>query len=90
MTPPEDVANLLTAIPLGTAKGSAQGKRYITTRSLFNIGKSTRLVAEERGGSDYISLNFYDLSKGAQLYPCEMPGAMVIAFQRSFQPDLAS
>lgn len=87
MTPPADVAALLSAVPQGTSTGWAQGKRYVTTRSLFNGGKSSKLVAEELGGADYISLNFYDLSAGARLYPCEMPAQKVIAFLRSYQPE---
>ena len=87
MTPPPDVARLLNALPVGTTTGRANDKRYVTTRSLFNAGKSTKLVAEELGGTDYISLNFYVLSSGARLYPCEMPAQKVIDFLRSYQPD---
>ena len=87
MTPPDDIGPLLNAIPLGSSTGCANGKSYVATRSVFNNGRSTKLVAEERGGADYISLNYYDLTKGAQLFPCEMPDAKVIAFLRSYQPD---
>lgn len=87
MTPPDDVGARLAALPLGTSTGTAQGKRYVATRSLFNNGRSTKLVAEELGGSDYISLNFYDLTAGPGLYPCEMPAKKVIAFLRSYTPD---
>ena len=54
---------------------------------MFNDGKSEKLVAEQRGGGDYISLNLYHLAAGPQLYPCEMPAAKVIAFLRAFEPD---
>ena len=47
----------------------------------FDIG------AEELGGTDYISLNLYDLTAGPGLYPCEMPAEKVIAFLRDFVPD---
>ena len=87
MTPPPDVAQRLNALPLGTSLGCAHEKRYVTTRSLFNAGKSTKLVAEELGGPGYISLNFYNLTSGARLYPCEMPAQKVIDFLRSYQPD---
>lgn len=87
MTPPDDVAALLGTLPLGTSRGTAQGKRYVATRSVFSAGRSSKLVAEELGGSDYISLNFYDLTRGPQLYPCEMPADKVIAFLRSYQPE---
>ena len=49
-----------------------------------------KLVAEELGGGDYISLNFYDLTNGPALYPCEMPAGKVIAFLRDYVPDRAS
>lgn len=84
MTPPADVADLLAAIPLGTSRGTAQGRAYVTVRETFNSGRSTKLVAEELGGPDYISMNFYALTKGPQLYPCEMPAEKVIAFLRSY------
>ncbi len=87
MTPPDDVAPLLAAVPLGTSTGRAHGRPYVATRSVFNAGRSTKLVAEERGGDDYISLNFYDLARGPKLSPCEMPAAKVIAFLRSYEPD---
>ncbi len=87
MTRPGDIAHLLQALPLGTSTGTAHNRRYVATRSLFNAGKSTKLVAEELGGTDYISLNFYDLASGPRLKPCEMPASKVIAFLRSYQPD---
>jgi hypothetical protein len=81
------VQALLSALPVGTHTGTAHGKRYVATRSLFNNGRSTKLVAEELGGTDYISLNLYDLTAGPGLYPCEMPAEKVIAFLRDFVPD---
>lgn len=68
------------ALPLGTHKGVSHGKRYVVSKSAFNDGKSWKLVAEELGGKDYISLNLYDLTSGARLYPCEMSTDKVIDF----------
>ncbi|MGC1494786.1 MAG: hypothetical protein WA790_03185 [Sulfitobacter sp.] len=65
----------------------AHGKRYVATHSVFNNGRSSKVVAEELGGSDYISLNYYDLTAGPGLFPCEMPADKVIAFLRSYVPD---
>ena len=56
----------------------------MTTRSGFSDGRATKLVAEELGGKDYISLNLYELATGPRLYPCEMPSAKVIAFVRAY------
>lgn len=89
MTPPADVAGLLAALPLGTSHGTAAGKRYVATHSTFSNGRAVKLVAEELGGTDYISLNLYDLTAGPQLYPCEMPADKVIAFLRAYKPELA-
>lgn len=87
MTPPDDVVARLAALPIGTSTGTAHGRRYVATRSIFNNGRSAKLVAEELGGPDYISLNFYDLAAGPLLYPCEMPAEKVMAFLRGYQPD---
>lgn len=46
-----------------------------------------KLVAEERGGADYISMNYYDLAKGPRLFPCEMSAEKVVAFLRNYRPD---
>ncbi|AXI45293.1 hypothetical protein C1J03_04120 [Sulfitobacter sp. SK012] len=87
---PDGFATALAAIPQGTSTGTAHGLRYIATRSLFNAGRSMKLVAEALDGSDYISLNFYDLGSGARLAPCEMPAAKVAAFVQAYRPDAAS
>lgn len=88
MTPPDDVAACLDAIPMGANIGRYGGRRYLVTRSKFATGKSQKLVAQELGGPDYISLNFYTLKDGPRLYPCEMPAEKVISFLRGYRPDL--
>lgn len=87
MTPPDDVAEQISRLPQGTCTGAAAGKRYVATRSVFNAGRSSKVVAEELGGPDYISLNFYALENGPRLYPCEMHAEKVISFLRAFEPD---
>ncbi len=87
MISPPDVVCRIKALPQATIKGTANGKRYVATRSDFSAGRAIKLVVEELGGSDYISLNLYDLAQGPQLYPCEMPAAKVIAFVRAFTPQ---
>ena len=59
----------------------------MVTKTAFAGGRSIKLVAEELGGTDYISLNWYDLGAGARLKPCEMPAAKVIAFVQALVPD---
>lgn len=75
------------ALPLGTFQGSAEDRRYIVTRSDFSNGAAQKLIAEELGGPDYISLNLYRLASGARLKPCEMPEAKVVDFVRALRPD---
>lgn len=84
---PEGFAAALRAIPRGTSQGFADTIRYTATRSDFNDGRSVKLVAEALDGSDYISLNFYDLSQGAQLAPCEMPHEKVITFVLGYKAE---
>ena len=87
MTPTDDVAPRLSAIPIDAGTGHYNNRRYLVTRSLFAAGKSQKLVAKELGGPDYISLNFYALKDGPRLYPCEMPAKKVISFLRGYRPD---
>ncbi|WP_415405305.1 hypothetical protein [Tateyamaria sp. SN3-11] len=63
------------------------GRRYVVTKSAYAGGKSIKLVSEELGGTDYISLNWYDLAAGKRLKPCEMPAAKVTAFVLALVPD---
>ena len=87
MTPPDDVPRLIRALPLGSTTGTAHGSRWTAVRHDFSEGRAIKLVAEELGGTGYISLNLYDLTSGPRLFPCEMPSARVIDFLRSFVPD---
>ncbi|MBY5931583.1 hypothetical protein KUV51_01120 [Tateyamaria omphalii] len=77
----------LAALPAGTFQGTAHGRRYVVTKTLFARGKSVKLVAEELGGTDYISLNWYALGSGGQLKPCEMPEKKVRAFVAALVVD---
>ncbi len=67
-------------LPNGYSEGIYQNKKYGITRASFNKEKSFKVYAEELGGTDFISLNFYRTSKGDQLKPCEMSSQKVIHF----------
>lgn len=68
-------------LPVGAFTAQYDGRSYNAARTQFADGKSEKLVAEEAGGPDYVSLNIYRLSDGrALLKPCEMPEAKVRAF----------
>lgn len=84
---PAGFSAALRDIPIGTSTGRADGISYTATRSDFNGGRSVKLVAEARDGSDYISLNFYDLERGGQLAPCEMPLQKVIDFVLTYRAE---
>ena len=73
-------AAALAALPVGTFHGMARGRRYVVTKTVFAGGKSVKLVAEELGGADYVSLNWYALATGGVLKPCEMPEEKVRRF----------
>ena len=74
------------ALPFGTVTGTVHGRHYIVVKSGFSGGVSQKLVAEELGGRDFISLNLYRTRNGALLRPCEMPEAKVIAFVLDLTP----
>ncbi|MEP5633679.1 MAG: hypothetical protein ABJP79_17515 [Tateyamaria sp.] len=83
----ESFGAALSALPLGTFTGTANGRRYVVTKSVFACGKSIKLVAEELGGTDYISLNWYKLASSTRLKPCEMAETKVRAFVDALVPD---
>jgi hypothetical protein len=84
---PADVAGRLTQFPDGPVRGRYEGRKYFATKTTFAAERSVKLVAEELGGTDYISLNLYRLAAGPRLRPCEMPKEKVIAFVMGFVPD---
>ncbi|MBC8755500.1 peptide methionine sulfoxide reductase [Kordia sp. YSTF-M3] len=67
-------------LPLGYSEVHYHNKKYGVTKSEFNHGNSYKIFAEELGGNDFISLNYYITSKGELLKPCEMPEQKVIHF----------
>ena len=73
------------ALPVGEFTGRAGGRRYVVVRSV--AGPVQKLVAEELGGRDYISLNVYRLTGGARLKPCEMPERKVVEFVLALEVD---
>ena len=72
-------------LPLGYSEVSFEDKKYSVTRSDFNNGKSFKIYAEELGGTDFISLNYYLTSKNEFLKPCEMSEEKVINFLRNYR-----
>ncbi|MDA7922054.1 hypothetical protein N9Z18_02665 [Verrucomicrobiales bacterium] len=80
------IRELLNSIPEGTSRGQYREKTYLVSKSLHNDGQSIKLFAEEAGGDDFVSLNFYETSQGESLKPCEMPEEKVLTFLREYKP----
>ena len=78
-----DVERLIQKIPQGYSEASINGRKYGISRSDFNNGNSLKVYAEELGGNDFISFNFYKASTPL-LKPCEMPQKKVIAFLKAY------
>ena len=76
----EAFSRAFSDLPQGTFYGRAHGRRYIVSKTRQASGRSWKLVAEELGGGDYISLNLYRTRNGDLLRPCEMPATKVVAF----------
>ena len=82
----DDFLTAFDALPIGSFTGNYDGRSYLVTRQDFSGGQSQKLIAEELGGSDYISMNLYRLATGTLLKPCEMPEQKVIDFVRNLTP----
>lgn len=72
-------------LPLGYSEVLYRDKKYGVTRSEHNQGKSTKLYAEELGGNDFISFNYYLTSHKEILKPCEMPEEKVVHFLNNYK-----
>jgi len=72
-------------LPLGYSEVYYNTKKYGVTKSEFNHGKSYKIFAEELGGNNFISLNYYITSQDEILKPCEMPQEKVIHFLENYK-----
>ncbi len=75
----EFYTNLL-AIPNGANDVRYLGKRYLLRKETLLDGKLLKIYAEELGGNDIVSGNYYPSIKGGMLKPCEMSDQKVIDF----------
>ncbi|CAA6819140.1 MAG: Unknown protein [uncultured Sulfurovum sp.] len=55
-------------------------KRYLLRKETLLNGKLLKVYAEELGGNDIVSANYYPSIKEGTLKPCEMSDAKVIDF----------
>jgi len=74
----------IQSIPKGYSTAIYRQKKYGVTRTNFNKGKSIKIFAQELGGTDFISFNYYSTVTSKSLRPCEMPSEKVIDFLLNF------
>ncbi|MCP4975210.1 MAG: peptide methionine sulfoxide reductase [Maribacter sp.] len=67
-------------IPKGYSEVLYRQRKYGVTRTDFNRGRSIKVFAEELGGNDLISMNYYITNTSENLKPCEMTARKVIDF----------
>ncbi|AGC75265.1 peptide-methionine (S)-S-oxide reductase [Nonlabens dokdonensis] len=72
-------------LPVGYSIVKYHGKSYGVTSTDYNNGKSHKVYAEELGGTDFISLNYYTLKSKSIIKPCEMPEEKVVDFLMKYE-----
>jgi len=70
----------LLALPNGANDVSYKHRRYLLRKETLLEGKLLKVYAEELGGNDVVSGNYYPTMKGGMLKPCEMSDVKVIDF----------
>lgn len=80
------LVELLDRFPEGWSQWTLDGRRYAVTKTVRAGGGAVSLYAEELGGTDVVSTNAYLTSTAAELRPCEMPAAKVLAFVAEAEP----
>lgn len=70
----------LLALPNGANDVRYLGKRYLLRKETLLDGKLLKVYAEELGGNDIVSGNYYPTIKNGILKPCEMSDKKVIDF----------
>jgi len=70
----------LLALPNGANNVLYNNKRYLLRKETLIEGKLIKVYAEELGGNDIVSGNYYPTMKHGMLKPCEMSDKKVIDF----------
>ncbi|HEY9130077.1 MAG TPA: hypothetical protein VIN02_09575 [Sulfurovum sp.] len=70
----------LLTLPIGAYDVHYLGKRYLLRKERLLDGKLLKIYAEELGGNDIVSGNYYPTIKRGLLKPCEMSDKKVIDF----------
>jgi len=78
--------NQILKIPPGYSEVIYNGKKYSLTREDLVGSRSIKIFAQEQGGKDFISFNYYRTKSGAAHFrACEMPDEKVEHFLEHFQ-----
>lgn len=75
----------IQTIPLRYSEVIFENKKYAVTRTDFNQGKSIKLYAEQLGGIDFVSFNYYVTKSKELLKPCDMTSIKVITFLNNYK-----
>lgn len=67
-------------LPDGYSEVMYEGKKYGLSRTTSNAGKSIKVFADQLGGKDFISFNYYITKGNHHMKPCEMPEKKVLDF----------
>jgi hypothetical protein len=70
----------LLVLPNGANDVYYLGKRYLLRKETLLDGRLIKIYAEELGGNDVVSGNYYPSLKDGMLKPCEMSDEKVIDF----------
>lgn len=74
----------ISKLETGYSKVQYQNRSYGVSKRIFNKGKSVKVYAEELGGTDFISFNYYSTVSKNPLKPCEMPEVKVLHFLENY------
>jgi hypothetical protein len=70
----------LQTLPNGASYVKYHDKKYLLRKETLLDGKLIKIYAEELGGNDIVSGNYYTTIKEGTLKPCEMSDTKVIDF----------
>ena len=73
----------LLALPNGANDVYYLGRRYLLRKETLLDGRLIKIYAEELGGNDIVSGNYYPTLKDGMLKPCEMSDKKVLDFVMS-------
>ena len=81
-----DFFRKLVALPAGAYDVRYRGRRYLLRLETLLDGRLIKLYAEELGGNDIVSGNYYPTVKHGTLKPCEMSERKVVDFVTKLTP----